>query len=138
VLFRVIGNGYRPEFLPNYSSLGPEYSMPDSLPLEVDCQTVKALQDAKETFLLLDCRREDEYQTASIPGAILIPMDQLAARSGELAPYREGRIVVHCHHGGRSLRVAQWLRQQGFSQAQSMAGGIDAWSELIDPKVPRY
>jgi rhodanese-related sulfurtransferase len=46
--------------------------------------------------------------------------------------------VVHCHHGGRSLRVAHWLREQGFANAQSMAGGIDRWSQEIDPSVPRY
>jgi rhodanese-related sulfurtransferase len=45
---------------------------------------------------------------------------------------------VHCHHGGRSLRVTQFLRQRGFAQAQNMAGGIDAWSLRIDPTVPRY
>jgi rhodanese-related sulfurtransferase len=55
-----------------------------------------------------------------------------------LAAHRDRRIVVHCHHGGRSLRVANWLRGQGFEQAQSMAGGIDAWSTEIDPAVPRY
>lgn len=109
-----------------------------SLPIEVDCRTVKALQDAGEPFLLLDCRREDEHAVAAIVGATLIPMDQLAARSSELDAYRGERVIVHCHHGGRSLRVANWLRQQGFDQAQSMAGGIDAWAEQIDPEVARY
>jgi rhodanese-related sulfurtransferase len=112
--------------------------MPESLPIEVDCLSVKALQDSGAQFLILDCRREDEFAISHIAGSTLIPMDQLAARSGELMPHREGRIIIHCHHGGRSLRVAQWLRQQGFSQAQSMAGGIDAWSEQIDPQVARY
>ncbi len=112
--------------------------MSEPLPIEVDCATVKSLQDSGEQFLLLDCRREDEFAIACITGSTLIPMDQLTERSGELAGYREGRIIVHCHHGGRSLRVAHWLRQQGFSQAQSMAGGIDAWSEQIDTKVARY
>jgi rhodanese-related sulfurtransferase len=45
---------------------------------------------------------------------------------------------VHCHHGGRSLRVVRWLREQGFSRAQSMAGGIDQWAVDIDPSLPRY
>ncbi len=112
--------------------------MPEPLPLEVDCESVKALMQDGAEFLLLDCRRDDEYQTARIEPSVLIPMDQLAERSGELDSYREARIVVHCHHGGRSLRVAQWLRQQGFASAQSMAGGIDAWSERLDPTVPRY
>ncbi len=112
--------------------------MPEPLPIEVDCVSVKSLQDSGEPFLLLDCRREDEFATARIEGATLIPMDQLVDRSSELAAHRDSRIVVHCHHGGRSLRVAHWLRQQGFAQAQSMAGGIDSWSERVDPKVARY
>lgn len=95
------------------------------------------MQDGSR-FLLLDCRRHDEYETARIQGATLIPMDELAQRSEELDSHRDGRVIVHCHHGGRSLRVAQWLRQQGFANAQSMAGGIDAWSERIDASVPRY
>jgi rhodanese-related sulfurtransferase len=65
-------------------------------------------------------------------------MSEFTERLGDLEPHRNTRIVVHCHHGGRSLRVATWLRQQGFPQAQSMAGGIDQWSQEIDPTVPRY
>jgi rhodanese-related sulfurtransferase len=65
-------------------------------------------------------------------------MSELATRVEELAAHKDKPIIVHCHHGGRSLRVAKWLREQGFIQAQSMAGGIDAWSLQIDPDVPRY
>jgi rhodanese-related sulfurtransferase len=65
-------------------------------------------------------------------------MSEMAERVGELEPYRDWRIVVHCHHGGRSLRVANWLRGQGFANAQSLAGGIDAWAAEIDPTLPRY
>lgn len=108
------------------------------LPLETDCATVKQWLDQGADFLLLDCREEDEYAVARIPQAKLLPMSQLAQRVGELHAERQRRIVVHCHHGGRSLRVAQWLRLQGFPLAQSMAGGIDRWAETIDPSVPRY
>ena len=107
-------------------------------PWEIGCAAVKQRLDAGEDFLLLDCRENDEYATARIEGATLLPMGELAARAAELAPHKNRSIVVHCHHGGRSLRVAQWLRQQGFSQTQSMAGGIDQWSTDIDPAVPRY
>ncbi len=65
-------------------------------------------------------------------------MSELPARVGELAETLSKPLVVHCHHGGRSLRVANWLRTQGFPQAQSLAGGIDQWSLEIDPTVPRY
>jgi rhodanese-related sulfurtransferase len=50
----------------------------------------------------------------------------------------DGRIVVICHHGVRSLNVANWLRNQGFDQAQSLRGGIDAWARDVDPAVMRY
>ncbi len=94
--------------------------------------------DAPSRFLLLDCRTADEYAVAHIDGSRLIPMQELPARLAELESWRDKPIVVHCHHGMRSLKVAQWLREQGFSFAQSMTGGIDAWSAEIDPAVPRY
>ena len=104
--------------------------------LATHCET-KAPEPGKQ-FLLLDCRTPEEHATARIQGAILIPMQELPGRLGEIQAWRDGRIIVHCHHGMRSLRVARWLREQGFAQAQSMAGGIDAWSETVDPTVPRY
>jgi adenylyltransferase/sulfurtransferase len=107
-------------------------------PLETDCQTVKSRLDSGEAFLLLDCREPDEYDVAHIEGARLLPMSQLIDRVGELEPFRQGSVVVHCHHGGRSLRVANWLKQQGFADVQSLAGGIDQWAVDIDPTLPRY
>ena len=111
--------------------------MPE-LPLEIDVASVKQKIDGKAPFLLLDCREQDEYDRCRIDGAQLLPMSALQERVGELNGRQGDLIVVHCHHGGRSLRVARWLRAQGFANAQSMAGGIDAWSEQIDPQVPRY
>jgi len=108
------------------------------LPLEVDVATIKQKLDRKDPFLLLDCREQNEYDQCRIAGAELFPMSQIQERSGELEGRKNDLIIVHCHHGGRSLRVARWLRQQGFAQAQSMAGGIDGWSVQIDPTVPRY
>jgi len=108
------------------------------LPLEISCQSVKEKLDAADGMLLLDCREQDEYAVAKIDGATLLPMSELMVRVGELAAHRDGEIVVHCHHGGRSLRVVNWLREQGFAKAQSMAGGIDRWAESIDTAVPRY
>ena len=109
-----------------------------SLPTEIDVASVSSMREQGESFLFLDCREPEEYETAAIAGATLLPMSQLQERLGELEPHRDSRIVVHCHHGGRSLHVAHFLRRSGFEQAQSMAGGIDQWSQTIDPSIPRY
>lgn len=109
-----------------------------SVPIEIDVQTVKAMQKRQADFLLLDCREQKEFDVARITGSRLVPMHDIPDRLSELEAFRDKPIVVHCHHGGRSLRVTQWLRQQGFMTAQNMAGGIDAWSMEIDPTVPRY
>jgi len=87
--------------------------------------------------LLLDVREPWEYATANLPGAVLMPMGDVPSRAHqELDP--DQPIVVLCHHGARSLSVTMWLREQGFEHVQSLAGGIDRWSRVIDPSVPRY
>ena len=86
---------------------------------------------------LIDVREPWELATAAIPGSLLIPMGDVAARAHqELDP--DERLVVLCHHGMRSMNVTVWLRNQGFENAQSLRGGIDAWSAEVDPAVPRY
>jgi rhodanese-related sulfurtransferase len=113
--------------------------MPDQpLPIDIDVRTLKQMRDSGEKFTLLDCREPHEVATARIEGSIHIPMREIPGRLAELAAQKEDRIVTHCHHGGRSLRVTQFLRQQGYEQAQNLAGGIDAWSVEVDSKVPRY
>lgn len=111
---------------------------PGDMPLEVTCRLVKEKLDTGETFLFVDCREADEYSIAHIEGARLVPMSEMSNRLAELTAYRDSEIVVHCHHGGRSERVANWLRGQGFTKARTMVGGIDRWSEEIDSAVPRY
>ena len=108
------------------------------LPLEIDVREVKKLLDEGIDFLLLDCREPSEYAVAKLDSAVLIPMHEIPPRLAELEPVRDQRIVVHCHHGGRSMQVTQWLQQQGFAKVQNMAGGIDAWSCEIDSSVARY
>lgn len=110
----------------------------ESLPLEIDVATVAQMQRDEDDFLLLDVRETSEYEVARIEGSRLIPMSELGERLSELEDCRDRRIVVHCHHGVRSLQVTHALRQAGFDQTQSMAGGIDQWSEQIDPDVPKY
>lgn len=96
------------------------------------------LQDkTSEPFVLLDVREPWEAATCALPGSVLMPMGDIPSRAhAELDP--EQHIVAYCHHGVRSLNVAVWLRNQGFELAQSMTGGIDAWSREIDPTVTRY
>ncbi len=104
---------------------------------EITPEDVKSITDRGEAFALIDVREPWEYETARIEGAKLMPMDDVPSRAHqELDP--DDHIVVYCHHGVRSMSVTAWLRQQGFEKAQSMAGGIDAWSRSVDQKVPVY
>ena len=104
---------------------------------EISVEDVKRKLDAGESFMLLDVREPWEFETAQIPGAKLMPMGDVPSRAHqELDP--EEHIVVMCHHGVRSMNVTVWLRQQGFENAQSMRGGIDAWLRNVDEKVPKY
>ncbi len=106
--------------------------------MEIDCPSVKAKQDAAESFLLLDVREQEEFDFASLSGSTLIPMSEIQERVSELEPHKDKEIVVFCHHGGRSTQVMMWLAQQGYSTVKNMTGGIDAWSQLVDPTLPRY
>ena len=108
------------------------------LPIEVDVATVNEMQKQQEAFLLLDVREQNEYDIAKIEGSVLLPMSELRLRLEELEPHQDSRIVVHCHHGGRSMQVTQALRERGYAKVQNMAGGIDAWSLQIDSDLPRY
>ncbi len=89
----------------------------------------------KTPHFLLDVRQSEEYETARIEGAVLIPLAELPGRLSVLAKDRP--IVVMCHHGMRSAHAVQHLRAAGFD-AVNLAGGIDAWSRVVDPEVPLY
>ncbi len=104
---------------------------------EIHPVDVKKLLDTGN-LLLVDVRTPGEWDVARISGAILIPLAELESRAGEIVPPSGQPLVVHCHHGVRSLRAVQWLRGQGFAHAQSMKAGIDGWSLWVDPSVPRY
>lgn len=87
----------------------------------------------KKSFFLLDVRRDDEREVASL-GGTHIPLNELEARFHELP---HGTWVVYCHHGVRSLYATQFLKYHGYD-ALSLRGGIDLWSVEIDPTIPRY
>ncbi|MFQ5951187.1 MAG: ubiquitin-like small modifier protein 1 [Candidatus Geothermarchaeales archaeon] len=86
--------------------------------------------------VLLDVRTPTEHAICNLPGAKLIPINQLLDRLGELNTADE--IVAYCHTGGRSAMAVRLLRQMGFVKALNLSGGIDAWAEKLDPTMPRY
>jgi len=106
------------------------------LPLEVTVAELKLMHDAGRAFVLLDVREPDELAIARIAWAKHIPMGAVADRVTELPP--GANIIVMCHAGVRSDRVARYLRERGFTSVANLAGGIDAWSAQIDPSVPVY
>ena len=106
-------------------------------PIEISVTEVKQLLDSGD-IVLIDCREQSEYDQCRIDGSMLIPMNETPEKLDLLEPHRDKQIIVHCHLGGRSMRVTQYLRGQGFEKAQNMAGGIDAWSVEVDPEVERY
>jgi len=86
--------------------------------------------------ILLDVREGWELNICALPGALHIPMGQIPTRTGELDPEQE--MVVVCHHGVRSMRVAYFLASRGFSKLYNLQGGVNAWAREIDPAMHTY
>ncbi|MBC3870670.1 rhodanese-like domain-containing protein [Undibacterium oligocarboniphilum] len=91
---------------------------------------------SKKSPVLLDVREPWEFETCHISGVKLIPMQTVPLRVSELDP--EETIVCICHHGGRSMQVASFLERQGFGQVINLTGGVHAWSQQVDPRMPTY
>jgi sulfur-carrier protein adenylyltransferase/sulfurtransferase len=109
--------------------------VPSGFP-EITPEALKAELDHGEAPFLLDVREPEEWEIAHLPGATLIPRQQLADRVTELTGARE--VVVYCKTGNRSSQATRFLIQLGFNNVRNLSGGIDAWSRRIDPTVPRY
>ena len=103
---------------------------------KMSANELKQKMDAREPFELIDVRETYEYEIARIDGARLIPLGEIAERADELR--RDRPIVVHCHSGRRSAEAVRLLQQRGFGNIYNLEGGIDAWSDQIDPGVPKY
>ena len=103
---------------------------------EISVTDLKARRDRGEKPLVVDVREEWELKLASIPDVVHLPMSQIPARLPELSPDTE--TIVMCHAGGRSMRVAHFLVNQGFTNVANLSGGISAWSEQVDATVPQY
>ncbi|MDQ6825578.1 MAG: rhodanese-like domain-containing protein [Candidatus Eremiobacteraeota bacterium] len=103
---------------------------------EISATQLDQLRKTSHPHFLLDVREADEVQAAAIDGAVHIPMTQVAGRVHELP--RDTELIVMCHHGQRSQRVAKLLQKSGFSNVKNLIGGINAWSSEVDPSVPTY
>jgi len=104
----------------------------------VSVKDLKKKLDKKEEFLLLDVREPEEYSIAKINGSTLIPLGKVGGLAEEISRYKEKDVIVYCHHGARSLQACLTLKNKGFKKLANVTGGIEAWSQQIDPSVPRY
>lgn len=105
--------------------------IPEILP-----QKLKTRLDKGDAVVLLDVREPEEVAIVHLPGSVHIPMGDIPGRLHELDLDKE--IIVYCHHGIRSMRVAMFLAQRDFTQVKNLAGGIDAWALDVAPGMARY
>jgi rhodanese-related sulfurtransferase len=105
---------------------------------EIDVHELARKRSAGEVVYLLDVRQPWEHEQAVLPDSTLVPLAELPGRAGEVRPPPGVLVVVYCHHGIRSRSAAALLERLGFGEVVSLRGGIDAWSQEIDPAVPRY
>lgn len=86
---------------------------------------------------LLDVRLPDEVERVALPGALNIPLHELAGRARAELPHQVP-IAIYCHHGVRSAQAAALLERLGYADVSHLAGGIDAWADILEPALPRY
>ncbi|HEX3034733.1 MAG TPA: molybdopterin-synthase adenylyltransferase MoeB [Thermodesulfobacteriota bacterium] len=115
---------------------GEEQTPQAASDLEITVDEYHDLIQNGKNVVLVDVREPHEYEICRIEGSKLIPLRELSARVNELDTADE--IVVHCHHGVRSLQATMTLRNMGFKKVKSLQGGIDIWAEKYDPDMPRY
>ncbi len=103
---------------------------------EITVEEFSLIKENKADIVLIDVREPHEYEICSMEGSRLIPLGELKDRTDELDP--RDNIVVHCHHGGRSMKAATFLVEQGFSKVKNLKGGIDEWAVKYDSDMVRY
>jgi adenylyltransferase/sulfurtransferase len=103
---------------------------------DISVTELKARMDSGDAPMIVDVREPAEFEICRIPGAVLIPLGQLASRLGELDPAQE--VVLQCKVGGRSANATAYLRRAGFARARNLTGGILAWIDQVDPSQPKY
>jgi sulfur-carrier protein adenylyltransferase/sulfurtransferase len=116
--------------------LPPGYAFNDAM--EITPRETKKLLDERTDFVFIDCRLPSEAAITKIDGAQLIPLQQIQQHSEQLMQWKDRKIVVHCKVGGRSMQFAHILKQSGFTDVRSMAGGILLWNKDVNPGGPQY
>ena len=120
-----------------FCGITPEPASTAANPDEVSVQDMKrALEDPKLGIKVLDVRDPDEYEICHINGVPQIPLGSLPQRFTELDPNQQ--YYIHCKSGMRSMKAVKFLKEQGFKYVKNVKGGISAWSDEIDPSVPKY
>ena len=104
---------------------------------EVDAPALAQAMAGDDPPLLVDVRTEPERAVAAIQPSLHIGLDRFVDRAPAEIP-KDRDVVVYCHVGARSAQAAVWMKASGWTRVRSLAGGIDAWSEQVDPEVPRY
>jgi len=115
---------------------GEEHTPPMIGIPEITPREVKKMMDDNQPFVLIDVREPHEFQICRIPGSTLIPLGEVPKRMHELDSASD--IVVHCRSGQRSARAVELLKKAGFHKIHNLKGGILAWSDEVDPSVPKY
>jgi rhodanese-related sulfurtransferase len=119
-----------PNGMPEDHAFNPEF--------EISPAKVAERLAMEKPFILVDCRTGQEREIAMIATSIHAPLHELHLHLENLREHEDTEIAVYCHHGVRSLQVTMALREAGFSDVRSMAGGINLWSQIIDTEVPTY
>lgn len=104
---------------------------------EVDAPVLAEAMAGQDAPLLVDVRTDPERAVAVIEPSLHVGLDQFIERAPVEIP-KERDVVVYCHVGARSAQAAVWMKANGWQRVRSLAGGIDAWSEQVDPGIPRY
>ncbi len=103
---------------------------------DIDVRDLAGLRADGLAHILLDVREPNETAICAVADSRFIPMQQVPGHLGELP--REDPLIILCHHGSRSGMVAEFLRANGFTNVFNLAGGIDAWAQLVEPDMQRY
>jgi len=105
-------------------------------PLQLQPADLDAWRQDGHGVTILDVREPWELEICRLSGSVNIPLGQLPGRAGEVPS--DGRLVVLCHHGARSLQAVRWLRANGWAAAGNLDGGIDAWARQVEPTMGVY